>query len=155
VQQIRDSKIRKVTERDILNLSILSKQFAKEAKQNGYNLSFKQDKFINSFMSVVNNPDYFYLLAEVDGEAVGFFLGTVYRPLFSDDTIAAEMFWWIDKDHRGHRAAIQMLKSFEDWSKEVGATEVNVSDLQGVKNLDKLYERLGYSRSEVTYKKEL
>jgi len=48
-----------------------------------------------------------------------------------------------------------MFKAFEEWSKEVGATEVNVSDLQGVKNLGKLYERLGYSKSEVTYKKDL
>jgi len=66
VQQIKDSRIKKVTEQDLLDLSILSKQFAKEAKQNGYNLTFKQDKFVNSFMSVVNNPDYFYLVAEVE-----------------------------------------------------------------------------------------
>lgn len=155
MHQIKDSRIKKVTEQDLLDLSILSKQFAKEAKQNGYNLTFKQDKFVNSFMSVVNNPDYFYLVAEVEGEAVGFFLGAVYQPLFSDDIIAAEMFWWIDKEHRGRKIALQMFKAFEEWSKEVGATEVNVSDLQGVKNLGKLYERLGYSKSEVTYKKDL
>lgn len=155
MQQTLDTKIRKVTEQDLLDLSILSKQFAKEAKQNGYNLSFKQDKFANSFLNIINHPDYYYLVAEVDGEAVGFFLGAVYRPMFSEDVIAAEMFWWIDKDNRGRRVAIQMLSSFEDWAKEVGATQVNVSDLQGVKNLDKLYSRLGYTKSEVTYRKDL
>ena len=155
VQPIKDSKIRKVTEHDLLDLSILSKMFAKEAKQNGYNLSFKQDKFLNTFLKVVNNPDYYYILAEVDGETVGFFLGVVFNPMFSDDIIAAEMFWWIDKDHRGHKISIQMLNSFEDWSKKSGATQVNVSDLQSVKNLDKLYERLGYTKSEVTYRKDL
>ncbi len=155
MQQTQDTKIRKVTEQDILDLSILSKQFAKEAKQNGYNLSFKQDKFIDSFLAVVNNPDYYYLVAEVDGEAVGFFLGAIYRPMFSEDIIAAEMFWWIDKDNRGRKIAIQMLSSFEVWAKEAGATQVNVSDLQGVKNLGKLSERLGYTKSEVTYRKDL
>ena len=155
MQQTHDTKIRRVTERDILDLSILSKQFAKEAKQNGYNLSFKQDRFVDSFMAVVKNPDYYYLVAEVEGEATGFFLGAIYRPMFSEDIIAAEMFWWIDKEHRGRKVAVSMLKSFEDWAKEAGATQVNVSDLQGVKNLDKLYERLGYTKSEVTYRKDL
>jgi GNAT superfamily N-acetyltransferase len=149
------TKIKRVTEEDIVNLSILSKQFSKEAKENGYNLAFKQDKFTQSFVAIINNPDYYYLVAEIDDEAIGFFLGAIFHPLFSEDTIAAEMFWWVDKEHRGHSAAIKMLKSFEDWAEKSGATQINVSDLQGVKNLDKLYQRLGYKRSEVTYRKDI
>lgn len=155
MQQTQDTKIRKVTEKDLLDLSFLSKQFAKEAKQNGYNLSFKQDKFVSSFLAVVNNPNYYYLVAELDDEPVGFFLGAIYSPMFSEDIIAAEMFWWVDPDYRGKKVAVQMLKSFEDWANKAGASQVNVSDLQGVKNLDKLYERLGYTKSEVTYRKDL
>jgi len=155
VQQTHVSNIRKVTEEDLLDLSILSKQFAREAKQNGYNLTFEASKFKESFLSIVNHPDYFYYLAEVNGDVVGFFLGAKFQPLFSADVLAVEMFWWLEKEHRGNRVSLKMLKAFEVWAKETGASEVSVSDLQGVKNLDSLYKRLGYTKSEVTYKKDL
>lgn len=148
-------KIERAVERDILDLSILSKQFFKEAKKNGYQLSFKQDKFAQSFLSIVNNPAYYYLIATIDDEAVGFFLGGIISPFFSDDVIAVEMFWWVAEEFRGQNVAMPMLKMFETWAKQSGATQVNVSDLQNVKNLDNLYKRLGYSRSEVTYRKEI
>ena len=148
-------KIARAVERDILDLSILSKQFFKEAKKNGYNLTFKQDKFAQSFLSIVNNPSYYYLIATKDGEAVGFFLGGIISPLFSDDVLAVEMFWWVTEEFRGQNVAIPMLKMFEAWAKQSGATQVNVSDLQNVKNLDNLYKRLGYIRSEVTYRKDI
>lgn len=148
-------KIERAVERDILDLSILSKQFFKEAKKNGYQLSFKQDKFAQSFLSIVNNPAYYYLIATKDDEAVGFFLGGIISPFFSDDVIAVEMFWWVAEEFRGQNVAMPMLNMFETWAKQSGATQVNVSDLQNVKNLDNLYKRLGYSRSEVTYRKEI
>ena len=155
MQQTPVSNIRKATQQDLLDLSILSKQFAREAKQNGYNITFDTVKFTDSFSKVIDNPDYFYYLAEVNKEVVGFFLGAVFKPLFSEDILAVEMFWWLEKEYRGNKVALKMLKSFETWAKEAGASEVSVSDLQGLQSLDNLYGRLGYTRSEVTYKKDL
>jgi hypothetical protein len=155
VQQTTGIKISRVTKEDILDLSVLSKQFSKEVKEHGYNLFFNQNKFATSFLAVVDNPNYFYLVAKKNEEAIGFFIGAVIEPLFSTDIIASELFWWFEKEYRGNRAAIQMLKAFEDWAKVKNATQINVSDLQNVKNLDSLYNRLGYIRSEVTYRKNI
>ncbi len=155
MQQTPAFNIRKATREDLFDLAVLGKQFVREAKQNGYKLTFNQEKFTTSFLSVVDNSDYLYLVYEIEGEAVGFFLGAVFQPLFSNDLLAVEMFWWVEKEHRGGRNSLKLLSTFEDWSREKGASEVSVSDLQGVKDLDKLYKKLGYTKSEVTYKKDL
>ena len=155
MQQTHASNIRKATREDLFDLAILGKQFVREAKENGYRLTFSQEKFTSSFFNVIDNLDYLLLVYEIEGEAVGFFLGAVFEPLFSKDLLAVEMFWWVEEDYRGNRQSLGLLKTFEDWAKEKGASEVSVSDLQGVKDLDKLYKRLGYTKSEVTYKKDL
>jgi hypothetical protein len=75
--------------------------------------------------------------------------------MFSTELFATEMFWWLQKEYRGTKAGLGAFKVFEDWALGYNVTQINVSDLQGIKSLEKLYNKFGYKLSEITYRKEL
>ena len=152
-----DISLSLATKEDCMEAALMGKMFHKEALKNGYKLGFSMEKFEQMYMGAVEAPEYFYMLAknEDTNEHIGFFIGCLHNPLFSDDILATELFWWVEKECRGRGIAIALIKEFERWAKSNNATQVNVSDLQNVKNLGKLYNRLGYQESEMTYRKDL
>jgi len=152
---MQGTKLVSATPDDLLEVAIMSKMFHSEAKKSGYKLSFDLEKFNQVYLEAINSPEYFYLLAKNGDDYVGFFIGVLHQPLFSNDILASEMFWWCNKEARGSGVAVAMLDAFEAWAKVSGATQVNVSDLQNVKSLQLLYKRRGYSISEQTYNKEI
>lgn len=93
------------------------------------------------------------LLAEEEGAVVGL-LGFIFaRHHFSDQPYAAELMWFVEKDHRKGGAALQLLWAGEKMAREMGAE----SFLFTAPNEDvaALYRRFGYHKLEVTYSKDL
>tara|TARA_R110000851_G_scaffold182503_1_gene331613 strand:- start:91 stop:549 length:459 start_codon:yes stop_codon:yes gene_type:complete len=150
-----DIKYTDVLEEDILDALVLAKQFHKEVNKAGYPTGFDNTKVMELIATAVGSESYKAFFIVVDGEKVGFFLGCLHEPMFSSELFATEMFWWMEKSHRGTRAGIGAIKVFEDWAISHGVTQINVSDLQGLKSLEKLYNKFGYKLSEITYRKEL
>jgi len=98
----------------------------------------------------------FLILLMSDNEPVGFLAGLLFSPPFSDTLLAAEVGFYIRKEHRGTRKAVEMLKAFEDWAAAKGARFSSLVS-QGASDVDPsdFYIKLGYAPIEETFVKRL
>lgn len=92
-----------------------------------------------------------------DGEST--LLGFVVFPMFMNNNtvVAQELFWWVDESARKTGIGIEILQKAEELAKEHGATAMmmlSIKELNG-DSVNKLYERLGYSKREQTYMRVL
>lgn len=63
---------------------------------------------------------------------------------------ACELFWWSEDGH-----GVGLLKAFEEWAREMCASEVRMTSLHHLAKAGKILERLGYTPTEVSYGKVL
>lgn len=105
------------------------------------------------------SSDTFMLVAEEDGELVGFFLGNVVEYFFSDEKIAQELVLVFKPEHRdGIGGAIsEMIFGFNLWATRKGVSEVSVGITSGIagEGYKKLLQRHGFSEVGVLLKKEV
>lgn len=88
-------------------------------------------------------------------DVCGVILGHVATLPFSSKKVAGEIIWWVDPEHRQRRGSLMLFEAFEFWGKKVGADFLQVTNTRGTTDLQKFYERKGYSEAEITYVKGL
>jgi|TARA_R110001632_G_scaffold70683_4_gene164527 RimJ/RimL family protein N-acetyltransferase len=146
------SKIRTATPDDIFDILILAKEFSKEAPSSHKWDKEKTEQFL---VSSFNNTNMEIFVIDIDGEIEGALVGLVAKFYMSHTVQATELAWFVSKDYRGKPASIRLMKAFEKWAKENEANYVGMGDIEGLSNLEKLYNRLGYKKTESIYLKEL
>lgn len=144
--------IRDATVDDLVEFSVLVKKFTREAK---YPTKVNSKFIIDNFTPTINNPNYFFKVADDDGEVVGFLVGTISTNLFSPDVVGSELGWFILPEFRDGRTGLKMQRMFEDWCKEKNAKLIAMADIDPLQSLDKFYTRKGFILMEKTYVKEL
>ena len=113
------------------------------------------------FVKEGSNPssDTFMLVAEEDGEVIGFFLGNVVEYFFSDERIAQELVLVFKKDRRKGitRAVIKMISAFCLWAETKEVVEVSIGISSGIAGdgYQKLLERHGFKKVGVLFKNEV
>jgi len=99
------------------------------------------------------------LVAEEDGELIGFFLGNVVEYFFSDEKIAQELVVVFKPEHRKKISPllIEMLTQFESWAEDRDAIEISMGIFSGIagKGYHKFLESRGYKQSGIAFKKEV
>lgn len=94
----------------------------------------------------------------VNGSVIGCAGALVFPQWWNaSEIVAQELFWFVDKDHRGTSAGIRLLKALEKSAKEKGAKKlmmICLHDLDGEK-VAKMYSKLGYVPQEQTYIRKL
>jgi len=147
--------VRLATENDIIDISILGKQFAKES--GNARLGWDHTKVFNSLANAITREEFLILVLEYDDEIVGMFIGFIAECFFSLKTQSCELSWYVTPDHRGTKAAFEMVDIYEQWARDGGATMANLINLD-ILNADKVakfYRRKGYTLAENTFVKEL
>lgn len=144
--------IREATEDDELEVLMLVKSFTKEAPEE---YVWNKEKMSNLFHVCLESPASGLFVAEEDGSLVGFIAATLAEPMFADYTVATELAWFVDKDHRNARTSVKLLRTFEDWAESKGAKYTALADITGLRSLENLYSKLGYSSTETTYLRKL
>jgi len=143
--------IRKAVEEDVLDCLILFKQFHKESKvPYSWDAKKTQEAIINSF----STDNYEVFVAEKDEEIIGLLAAMYGQPLFSSETLATEIAWYVSKDYRKSTAAFRLMKAYEEWALSMGVNYVGMTYLEGITDLSKIYEKKGYTISETHYLKE-
>jgi predicted N-acetyltransferase YhbS len=143
-------KIRPANEDDILDILILARQFAKEAKSH-----FDKEKTASTIVSLINNSDGTVIVWEDDsGEVVGAILAIMFESFISYRNQAHEIAWFVDKESRGKGGAIKLVKALVNWSEEKGAKDLIMGDIHTLQDLGPLYSRLGFTLTEKLYTKE-
>lgn len=97
------------------------------------------------------------LVAEADGELVGmvslFLEPFTFNPAV---TLATELAWWIEPDHRGGMLAVRMMAALEESCRAKGAQWVRMATLAtSPPQASAIYERLGYQPGDRYYMRAL
>lgn len=116
-----------------------------------------EDKVRVLFEEYISNPSIkiIILACDTQNKPIGLIVGAKTQMYFSDVEFAGELIWWVDEEYRRSRAAIDLFKAFEFWSKKVGAEVVTVVDTVQTTPLTNFYMRNGYHLAESVFIKEL
>lgn len=134
----------------------LGKEFHKESPF--YSLTdYSQQKMLQLFETAMisKHTQVLILLLKEENRSVGMLVGMVGSPVFSDDLIASELAWFIEPEYRGSRKALQLVYAYEEWARRMGCKNVSMSLLTTLTDASKTYERLGYTKTEISYLKAL
>lgn len=121
-------------------------------------MTFSRTQLDGVFDVALNNRLNAIVILLVEGEDnVGMVVGHCASPLFAEESIASELAWWVDEAYRNSRKAGELINAYEDWAIRIGAWASNMAFIEGVSppSVQKFYEKLGYSKTETSYLKEL
>lgn len=148
---MRDIKISLATAGDLERIMVLFKEFEQEAPDHHY---MDEEKLRATIAASFDDDNQVIITFKVDGEIVGMLYGILTEPFMSHKRVASELAWFVTKEHRG-RGAISMVDVFEQWAIFKGATSVVMADIEKVSPLGPLYKKLGFSKVETAYHKEI
>ncbi len=98
------------------------------------------------------------IVADVDGVAVGA-VGLMATPLYANRDVlaAAELYWYVEDEHRDTGAGKALLVAIEDAARAAGVKLLGMMLLEAVEpeKAEAIYKRLGYSPGERTFFKVL
>lgn len=107
---------------------------------------------------IITIPRAISLVAETeDKKIVGFFCGLLDKQFFTDQIRAMDLALFVKEEYRGSSASIKLIRKFESWAKEKGATQVWLGQSVGhnIEQTKNFYERLGYKTMGVNTLKEI
>jgi hypothetical protein len=148
--------VRYANELDILRLAVLAELYSKEA---GNHDSFPFDVGLsirNVSMAMTSPNNYIGVL--IDGcEIIGFLWAVATQMPWSHSTVVFDNILYLLPEKRGGYKAASLIRHYESWCKSVGAVTCSMSTASGI-GTDRtcaLFERLGYSKVGVQFRKEL
>lgn len=91
------------------------------------------------------------LVCETGGKVVGMLGFVVYRHFISDETIAGEIFWWVEPEYRGE--GVRLLVAAEAAARARGAVRLQM--IAPNKRVARYYRKAGFVYVEETHQKAL
>lgn len=151
-------KVRNADKEDLFEVGQLALSLGKETGLKA-KLGWDWKHVLLLLEEMVHSGLHTVIVTEEDGDIVGFLAGGV-APSFMNplnSVVGAEMGWYVKPEYRGSSAGIRMMKAFEAWCKEAGATHVTMMHLETPQSnkIASAYENLGYDKFETAYIKEL
>jgi ribosomal protein S18 acetylase RimI-like enzyme len=96
------------------------------------------------------------LVAEVDGELVGYVRGVIRRfPLLKDGAIGVITELYVHPKYRGRRIGAVLIERFSDEARRRGAVRIAAEVPSRNVVAEKFYEKLGFRRFMETFVKEV
>lgn len=95
---------------------------------------------------------------EIDGNIEGFAAGIKGAMLGNVNVMCGnEVAWWVNPDHRGGKNGIKLLKYLEGMAKTEGIKYWTMAFMTSSmpEKVESIYQKLGYTKTEVSYTKEL
>ena len=115
---------------------------------------FAPDKVAKAFRdAIVGDPtNGMVLIAKRDGQATGTIGATVIEPHYSNDRLAAEWIWWVERDE-SPRLLFELLSGIEYWAKHVAKCKSIM--IGRITTKPTSFLKRGYTSTETTLIKEL
>lgn len=109
----------------------------------------KVDQLVTHFL-VAPKEDAIVLLS---GDT-GILVAAATEKLYSFSRFASEVIFWITPSARGGRTALRLITAYEYWAEHVA--KVSAVQMVGLGDMThKLYSKLGYTMTELTYVKDI
>lgn len=151
--------IRAATLEDIAKIADLAEEMHPEGDYK--NVPFCREMYENFLSIALPQDQYCLFLCEKDGEIIGAVMGSVFCYLFSPLIQAADMGFFVKKEHRGSMAAPLLEKKYREWAvekgRQAGQTFIKVRLDVSTANTKAgaFYERLGYTCVGGNYSKDI
>ena len=100
----------------------------------------------HKILQLYKNQNAIAFLAIDNDKIVGFIAALSHEYFFSSRKTASDLGFYVLPEYRGSRAALKLVKSLEEWAKQMGACDLHLGQTTAVE-IDKtrqFYERLGY-----------
>ena len=149
-------------EEDIDIITLMGRHFYNYSAFKDYGLNFDFDSFRDFVRNVYDMTlkDTAVILVAVDNPTASVVgsIGGILVPWMLDQSqvIMAELWWWMEPDHRGG-TGIKLVKTLEKEAQELGAQFMSMVTLGNRREdtLQQLYERMGYRHLEQYHLKGL
>lgn len=150
--------VRPVQREDVVPLVEIGKVMHKESVY--AHLDYDIEKLHQLGEGIAANPDSdwaAFTAIAATGERIGMLVGYIAEHTFGRDKVAQDFINFVLPERRGIMAGKAMIHMFEDWAKRKGVAEVYLGITTGVEveRTAKLYERLGYERAGILFKKRV
>ena len=150
--------IREATALDVLPALELSEHYAAEAEEYA-GLTYDPEVAVQNFMYAVDSDLHLFILSITgDGKVAGMLWATCSPfQMWSSDWIATDQIVYVKPDYRGTSHGMALIKHYERWAKELGASEVRLSIASGIHEdkTGELYKKIGYSHLGTIYRRKL
>lgn len=115
----------------------------------------EKEKFIFSLASKINRPDRVILVAEDEGEIIGFIMGVArYYEYATSNLVGTCEHLYVYPEHRNKDIAFKLVTTLENIGKAMGCKEIEFITKFDDK-LIKIYERKGFKPVEIVFSKEV
>lgn len=143
---------------DITKITALIKEFYDMSPFTG--LTFSEARVVDQLQRITVDPHNYICLLSMDGdEAVGLIVGMKVMPSFSEELVSCELAWYVKPEHRKSRRGLELLRAYEEWSKQVGCKFAQfallMSDQLDPETVEKIYNIRGYRKTEQGFQKAL
>ena len=116
---------------------------------------FVWDYYFGYLLRIMDDKDFYFRLARVDGAYVGGVYGYMQQFSFAPVRFGLEHGWYV-REGTPSRAKIGMMlmKGFVQWCYDNGAVMVQSGDIAGIGTVgvDALYKRMGFERYGTIYR---
>lgn len=119
---------------------------------------FDVKKALSIWDRKVAQPDRWCLfVAEDDDKIIGVFAGCAFEHFFGNDLVATDLILYVDPSHRGGSAAPRLIKTYEQWARQIGAKDIQIGVSTGVnaERTARLFEKLGFGHRAYIFRKRV
>lgn len=150
-------RIRRATREDISALTEIAREFHGITLYGQFGVAFSADKMAATLEAHIASADACVLVADLDGVIAGVAGALITQPYMSDDSMAVELYWWVNPTARGRSLAMALMNATEDWARARGCRALVMSSVatQQGSPADSIYERRGYQIIEKSWVKEI
>lgn len=115
------------------------------------------DKVAFLVQTCIDSPEYVGLVAEHNGQIVGFMSGIVGENFFSNTRYANDIALYVHPESRGSTAAVRLITQFLVWCDSMGCDEVRCGITTQINDpvAIKLYSRFGFDEGGTLMVKQL
>ncbi len=142
--------------RDVDTIMELASKLHTGSPMEKIGVSFPKVRGFIETLCVEPKKNWVILISHENDVPVGCLIAHVFTPVFTENKVACEVFWYLDENHRKSRRGLDMMEAYEYWAKLQGCVVAQYGWL--VSSPDKmklLYERNGAELAEQLYYKVL
>ena len=151
MQRTKDYSLYLPTEDDVFEIVAISREAFAEDFIDKECYTFSSKRLLEIILHSVTDKNRYTVCLKDGDEIVGYFFGALIPCYFAAENQAICVSWFIRPEHRSVKNAFRLLKGFEKWGKEKGASVTNMTSVKHAHNA--VYERLGYELTETTFTK--
>lgn len=151
---MKKTNIRAATFSDIFTLLDLSVEMHVEGSYR--DIEFSKEKIENFLREkIANNNSLVIVWSTFSNQINGFFIADVVEYFFSHEKVALDTIFFIKKEKRKSIGTKLLLDTYINWAIANNVKELSLSTTNGVEveSLEKLYQKFGFSKSGIMYKR--